>query len=179
MLINKFIFPIVIASLLFLACKPKTDADATAKTTEEVAKDGISKAGDTITLPSLQDNNRPSLLGVLELVGQKPSSVQLFDKMDIGARMKKFMGSNYDSLIKNWNEDTPLEKDGDIVYTSGCKTANCAEYQYIIIFDTKIQIINVYTFEGKKMRTFEEDNTITGLPYKCQDWFDAIIQKHI
>jgi hypothetical protein len=178
-MISKIVI-VSLISIFCLSCKPNK-----ATTTVEAQKTDPSKteygAGDSITLKSLADNTRGSLADLVQYVGKKPSEVQLWSKNNISERISKMMGSAYGNFERNFNVETPIEKDMEMLYTSGCKTGACINSRYVVIFDTKINAINVHSFSdsGQRMRSYEEDHILLALPYKAQDWFDIIVSEHM
>jgi hypothetical protein len=171
---NKIFILLTIFSLIS-ACKPSKTPATDNKNTTATPVDNKTEfgAGDSITLKSLSDNNRGSLADLVQYVGKKPNQ--------IGERISKIMGNAYGNFQRDWNTETPIEKDAEMLYTSGCKTGNCINSRYVVVFDTKINAINVYSFSntGQRMRTFEEDKIFLALPYKGQDWLDAIVEEHM
>ncbi len=170
---------IIIISMA-ISCKqkagPSTDAAAT------VAQDTAMRAGDTIKLSSLADNNDGSLVTLVQYAGKKPSEVDFWNKNGVGARISKLMGNAYGDFQRNWNDETPIiESDSGMLFMTGCKIGACLNSRYVVVIDTKINIINVYALSdtGQRMRSFEEKGTILAMSYKMQDWFDKIYEEHM
>lgn len=168
----------IVAILTSLSCKNEVSnsASATGKAQET---EKIFKAGDTITLNSMQENTRESLAYLKTLVGKKPSDVQLFAKAEMKKRISKIMEGDYADFESSWLIDTPLQEDNEIIYTYACKTKDCLSHRYILIFDTMINAINIYKLEGRDMRSYVEDKTVLGMPHKAQKWFDEIVESHM
>lgn len=161
----------------FASCKQKESGISNSNPS---SNDTISyKSGDTIKLGSLDENTRGSLAELSTYVGKKPSEVDLFSKAGIKDRIKKIMKDEYAQFESSWQADTPLQADAEILYTSACKSGDCKGSEYIIIFDTQINAINLYQFNSNNMRSYEEDNLILGLPRKVQDWMDGIVESHL
>jgi hypothetical protein len=158
-----------------IACKPSGSSDPKiAKSTQDSIM-GASDTARTIVFEDTTQSNRASIADLAGMVGKKVSEVGLWDKYGIGSRIEAFMGKDkYSTLRKDWNEETPLAKDGQVMYATGCRAGTCKDSKYILVFDLKQNGINVYHFSGADLRSFEEDKTIIGMPYLMQDWYDKV-----
>ncbi|MBK9734458.1 MAG: hypothetical protein IPO92_05600 [Saprospiraceae bacterium] len=107
-------------------------------------------------------------------VGKLPKEIDLFQKYGLYARIEKIMGKDFAEFKAEWNEETPLQKDGEIMYTTGCKAGACKSNKYILVLDISQNSINVHNYKYDHGRSFEEDHTIIGMPYKMADEFDKI-----
>jgi hypothetical protein len=174
----KLVYIVFLLLISINACKQKENSNEGNLTTLQDSTSNYNN-GDTIQLSSLQNNNRASLAEIIPFVGKKPSEVDLFSKMGLRDRIKAIMKDQYAAFESSWQDDTPLQAKGEIVYTSACKSGDCMGAEYIIIFDTKVNAINIYQLNSNKMRSYEEDNLILGLPYDVQDWLDVFVEKHM
>lgn len=79
-------------------------------------------------------------------------------KSSLAPRLKTLLGTDYDEMVKNWNTETPFEKQENILHAWGCKQHDCSSYSYDLFIDVKNNKINVYKFNKSKLTAFEEDN---------------------
>ncbi|WPO78690.1 hypothetical protein [Flavobacterium sp. KACC 22761] len=92
------------------------------------------------------------------LVDKSVIGTQFLTKSALAPRLKALMGADYDEMVKNWNTETPFEKQENIVHAWGCKQHDCNSYSYDLFIDVKNNKINVYKFAKSKMTIFKEDN---------------------
>lgn len=92
------------------------------------------------------------------LVDKSVIGTQFLTKSALATRLKTLLGTDYDEMVKNWNTETPFEKQENIVHAWGCKQHDCNSYSYDLFIDVKNNKINVYKFAKSKMTIFKEDN---------------------
>ncbi|MHC0447822.1 hypothetical protein ACWA1F_20615 [Flavobacterium sp. 3-218] len=139
---------VILSSFMFLSCKKQTiesipKTDSTSIKTEALKEDSI------VINPndSLYNLNSTSVIGT-----------QFLTKSSLAPRLKKLLGSDYDQMVKNWNTETPFEKQDNILHAWGCKQHDCTTYSYDLFIDVKNNKINVYKFAESKLTVFKEDN---------------------
>ncbi|HMR87654.1 MAG TPA: hypothetical protein PKD51_05850 [Saprospiraceae bacterium] len=120
---------------------------------------------------------RIDLNEIAQHVGKLPKEVDLFTKYSLDARIEKIMGTDYAEFKQDWNEETPLKKDGEVMYTTGCKAGDCKANRYLLVLDLLQNGVNVYNFRQTKNKTYEEDNIIIGLPSQAQADFEKILNE--
>lgn len=160
---SKYIF-LIIAIASISSCKNKDvqSANATNATTQTTTEEII--------------DTKEAILDLDKLVGQMPKDIDLFNKFNIGTRIKALLGKEYEDFAKDWNTETPLSKDGNIMYTSGCRAENCIASNYFIVFDLIDNNINIYHYKHERGRTYEE-GAVIGMPFKLADEFEKMIAK--
>ncbi len=151
-------------SMLFLInCKNSKNQDTAIS--ETVKSDSIALVSKLI---------KSELKALEKQVGKLPSEAGLFTNFGLAERIEKVMGKDYQDFKETWVKETPIKKDGEILYTSGCQIDVCKANRYILIIDMLQNGINIYNFKHDKGRSYEEDNTIIGMPFKLQDDFEKI-----
>lgn len=113
------------------------------------------------------DSISSDLIFLSEWVGKYPKEVSLFKLNVITSRLQQLMGNQYDSLIANWNTETPIQLEDSIIHTSGCKAQDCPADSYELYVDLKDNNINVYNFQNDKLHVYEEKGKIA-LPNKMK-----------
>jgi len=160
----KFIFlPLIFNFLVHLSCEPKKEAIIRKSANNNSLSE---KMNDSVAV-------EVSLKNIVQLVGKKPKDVQLFEKFSLNERLEKLLGSEFTIFRSEWNEETPIESDGEFAYFTGCKAGACAENKYFILLDLVDNNINVINFKNKKSRSFEE-GAIIGMTTKIGEYFDKI-----
>ncbi len=110
-------------------------------------------------------------------IGKLPKEVDMFKQFGLDARIEKIMGTDYPDFKSYWNVETPLKKDGEIIYTTGCRETDCKSNRYLLVLDLIQNGINVYNFRGAQTKTYEEDHIIIGLPNMVQADFEKILNE--
>lgn len=144
----KYIPVVLSCCSIFFSCKkeiikevPKTDS--TSIRTEVLKADSI----------VLNPND-----SLYNLVDKSVIGTQFLTKSSLAPRLKNLLGSDYDQMVKNWNTETPFEKQDNILHAWGCKQHDCNTYSYDLYIDVKNNKINVYKFAESKLTVFKEDN---------------------
>jgi len=89
-------------------------------------------------------------------IGKTVTEVHWLDSSVITARLKKLMADDYSKMLKSWNVETPITKQGNILHASGCKKHNCPSDSYDLFVDLKNDDINVYNIKGHKLVIYKE-----------------------
>jgi hypothetical protein len=114
-----------------------------------------------------------SIKSMSALVGKMPKDVKLFERYSLYPRLEKVLGDDFADFKSDWNEESPIKIDGEIIYFSGCKAGGCKENKYFITIDLVENNINVINFKNQRARSYEE-GSIIGLPTKIADEFEKI-----
>lgn len=98
--------------------------------------------------PTPKSSSSPAKEGVIDVLrkskGKYPANIKLLDVPDLNARLKKLLGSQFASMKKYWNVESPIEIDNDVVMTSGCEAHNCGANRYLLFVDLKKDNLNVF-----------------------------------
>lgn len=144
----KYISAAIVSSLILLSCKKEI--------VKEVPKtDSTSIKTEALQADSTVLNPNDSLYA---LVDKSVIGTQFLTKSSLAPRLKKLLGADYDAMIKNWNTETPFEKQDNVLHAWGCKQHDCSTYSYDLYIDVKNNKINVYKFSESKLTIFKEDN---------------------
>lgn len=135
-------------SFIFISCKK--EIIKTVPTTDSTSiKTEALKTDSTVLNP---------VDSLYTLVDKSVIGTQFLTKSSLTPRLKTLLGADYDQMVKNWNTETPFEKQGEILHAWGCKQHNCNTYSYDLFIDVKNNKINVYKFSESKLTVFKEDN---------------------
>jgi len=110
---------------------------------------------------------------VVSQEGKLPSEIDLLNKYELLPRLEKMMGAEFKNFSKDWEMQSPLKKDGNVMYTGGCKPGNCKGIKYFLIFDTKTDNVNFYYVKDGAATAFGEKSVIVLTPKITED-FDNI-----
>lgn len=149
------------------ACSPKKDTPNTSNSVE--------KPSTETPIVDAPKSDKPSLKSLESYVGKKPSEVQLFDNADLTQRIEKLLGADYADFKADWNEESPIMKDGEILYFIGCKSGACAENKYFIMLDLVDPNINIINMRNGRPRSYEE-GAVIGMPDTVAEAFDKTRQ---
>jgi len=96
-----------------------------------------------------------------DLEGKYPTEEKIFQNKVLKKRLKKIRRLNYDLLVQNWNTETPITIENQIVHSSGCKSHSCPESAFDLFIDLKNDNINVYHFSNNTLRVYTEKGFIS------------------
>lgn len=99
--------------------------------------------------------------------GKYPKEVNLFGLNVLDDRLKQLMGAQYDTMIANWNTETPIQVEDSIIHTSGCKAHNCPANSYDLYIDLAGNNINIYNFRHDTLTFYAEKDSFA-LPAKMK-----------
>ncbi len=101
-------------------------------------------------------------------------SDKLLNNSIIEARLKKLMGSkNYSEFIESFETLTPISKDGDILFASGCLIHACTQLESAIAVNFKDNTVHAAIFDTEKpTRYFNERGSKT--PKAIVDWATSL-----
>lgn len=92
--------------------------------------------------------------------GKYATQEKLFENELLAARLKAIDRFNYETLIQNYNTETPIEIVDNIAHMSGCKQHNCPSSAYEFFIDLDNDNINVYHFRNNMLRVYQETGRI-------------------
>lgn len=123
-------------------------------------------------MPAVAQQTKPRAAalpaGINDWVGQ--DSDKLLQDPVIKARLKTLLGrSTYASFMESFETLTPITKDGDVLFSSGCLIHACTHLESAIAIDTKANTIHAAIYNDvKKTRYFNEHASKT--PSAIKDW---------
>src|SRR5918911_3347525 len=111
---------------------------------------------------------RPALPSdIAAAAGQDSDS--LLKNPAIKTRMKGLLGKQYDSFMESFETLTPVTKEGNFLFSSGCLIHACTHLESAIAVDLVNRTIHVAIFrQDEKTRYFNEGGRVT--PKVIKDW---------
>ena len=95
------------------------------------------------------------------LIGKYPTQENIFTNKILSDRLKGINNLDFDKMIANWNTETPLAIEDQIIHASGCKDRDCPSNAYELFIDLDNDNINVYHFRGNTLKVYTEKEWIT------------------
>lgn len=158
MMKKTWIFMLLGVSLIaFISCNSKSKQ---ATITEEEDVMVIEPA--TAAMPDSND-----LAFLTAWSGKYPQDVDMFGLKVLDNRLKRLMGARYDTMIADWNTETPIQVEDSVIHTSGCKAHDCPADSYELYIDLKNNNINVYNFHHDTLTFYAEKDSFP-LPAKMK-----------
>lgn len=110
--------------------------------------------------------------GIAEWKGKDSSKI--LDNAVIKARLKRLLGKkNYASFLESFETLAPIEKNVDILFSSGCLIHACGHLESAISIDLVNNTIHAAIYnEEKKTRYFNEKGSKT--PEPITDWANRL-----
>lgn len=102
----------------------------------------------------------PELFSMNSFIGKYPTQIKLFENEILKNRLKNINRFDYDALITNWNTETPISIENQIIHASGCKAHNCPSNGYELFIDLKNDNINIYYFRDNTLKVYTEKEWI-------------------
>jgi len=103
----------------------------------------------------------PELFSLNDYIGKYPTQIKLFENEILASRLKNINRFDYNALVANWNTETPITIEDQIIHASGCKEHDCPSSGYELFIDLKNDNINIYHFRGNTLRVYTEKEWIT------------------
>lgn len=137
----------------FVACNSKAKQGTVTEEEEDIVVVG----------PQSTTNNADTsnLAFLTEWVGKYPKEVDLFKLNILTSRLQQMMGAQYDSLVANWNTETPIQLEDSVIHTSGCRAHDCPGDSYDLYIDLADNNINVYNFQYDTLYFFAEKDSFS------------------
>jgi len=128
--------------------------------------------GVSVFAQNAKPNTRSLPDGIAEWNGE--DSGKILDNAVIKARMKKLLGKkNYASFLESFETLNPIEKNGDILFSSGCLIHACGHLESAIAVDLVNNTIHAAIYnEEKKTRYFNEKGSKT--PESIINWANRL-----
>jgi hypothetical protein len=95
-----------------------------------------------------------------ELIGKYPTQESIFNNENLSNRLKGIDNLDFVNLIVNWNTETALTIEDQIIHASGCNDNDCPSNAYELFIDLENDNINVYHFRGNTLRVYTEKEWI-------------------
>lgn len=89
-----------------------------------------------------------------ELVDQYPSQSGLFTTSPIATSLQTLLGEKFETFQTNFQVETPLQADGETLYTSGNRPAAGGSDQAYLLISPKSHSLEVGLWENGKLTTY-------------------------
>jgi len=109
----------------------------------------------------VNSKSKPDALYFNALLGKYPTQIGLFQNEILASRLKNINRFDYEALVANWNTESPITMEDQIVHASGCKSHDCPSSGYELFIDLKNDNINIYHFRSNTLRVYTEKDWIT------------------
>ncbi len=175
---------IILTSLLFITLfynctdikKEKSNIPVAKEKDIEIDKnvDSIQGIDSILEIPpkkKVKKTTKPGLFFLTDLIGKYPTQEHIFDNNYLKKRLKKIERFNYDNFVRDWNTETPISINNNIIHSSGCRAHKCPDSGYELFIDLKNDNINVYFFMGNTLRVYKEKGWIE-LPKSYEEELD-------
>lgn len=147
--------------ILFISCNNiKKEKETTPTEIKQEIEKEIKIQPKTNQQMQTNSKSKPDSLFFSEIIGKYPTQVNLFQNEILTSRLKNINRFDYDALIANWNTETPITIENQIIHASGCKAHNCSSNGYELFIDLKNDNINIYHFRGNTLRVYTEKDWI-------------------
>ncbi|NOQ91111.1 MAG: hypothetical protein GQ552_00180 [Flavobacteriaceae bacterium] len=167
---KKYTLLFFLTLVLFYSCntKEKNKIHVEIKTEIDLKEDSTElKQVETTT----ERKPKPGLFFLTDLIGKYPTQEKIFENKILTNRLKKINRLDFDKLITNWNTETPITIENQIIHSSGCKVHDCPSNGYELFIDLINDNINIYHFSSNILRVYTEKDWIT-LPKAYADEID-------
>lgn len=149
---NMIRYTFLLFILIVLSCSEKKASAPDVVTNTDTVQTQVAAVKDSVAVIDLTD--------AAQFLGKKPSEVGLFDQYNLKQRFKKLLGSEYETFIKDWNTESVIKKDEEILYFSACRANACDQNKYLVILDMADNNINIINIQNGRPRSFENKQII-------------------
>lgn len=162
-MVNKFLFSLLVVAIL-TSCSNNKSESKDAGSNPETPAEIVNEESKT-SMTSIND--------MAQFEGKLPNEVQLFEKYNLYPRFEKLLGADFADFKADWNEESPIKKDGEIIYMTGCRKGACKDNLYFLTIDLIENNINIINLRNNRPKSYEE-GAIIGMPSKLADDFDKV-----
>lgn len=92
--------------------------------------------------------------------GRYPNEVALLKNVRLKPRLQQLLGSDYESMVKYWNTETPITVEDHIISATGCEQHNCANNDYTLSIDLPNDKISVFHTKNGKVKKYAEQKNL-------------------
>jgi hypothetical protein len=141
---------IAMLSMGFMACNGNKagEAQSSAETSEATSAQATEVA-DSAFATIIKSNE-----------GKTALDAKLFEDSVFTARVKALAGAEYDSIVANFNTQTPIVSENGIYKLSGGKAHAVPEFKTTIIFDSNADNLNIQIEKMDKKNVLKEKDEI-------------------
>lgn len=106
------------------------------------------------------------------------TSDELLNDPVIQSRLKRLLGGkNYASFLESFETQNPVEKNGVILFSSGCLIHACGHLESAVAIDLASRTVHAAIFrENEKVKYFNENTRKT--PVAIKNWANNLTRKN-
>lgn len=131
-------------SLLLMSCSEAADEPTTANDVDQAqASIAPTEFGQSGNLAALEKH-----------VGQHPLESRLYDDSAINGELESLLGSKLAVLKANSETAAPLQREGDVLFTSGNKDNEGGSDAFYLLADTATDALEVGLWEGGELSVY-------------------------
>lgn len=101
-------------------------------------------------------------------IGKLPSESNLFTSSPISADLRTLLGAKHSTFLANMQVESPLQQDGDVLFTSGNKPQAGGSDQAYLLIHPQTKAIEVGLWEAGKLTTYKTDGSNIRKPQDVQ-----------
>lgn len=144
------ILAIAALTMSFMACNGnKANNAQTANEENDTTAISDSAVQDTAFAALLKDNE-----------GKTALDAKLLDNETFTARVKALAGAEYDSIVANFNTQSPIVSENDIYKLSGGRAHSVPEYNTTIVYDAQNDNLNILIDKMGEITVLKEKEEI-------------------
>ncbi|MEG1452518.1 hypothetical protein [Brevundimonas sp.] len=149
----------VSGSLALAACGSPENAPASSATADPAVAEPA---------PALAPPFTGEWASLAPLIGQYPSQSGLFDTSVVAAPLKTLLGSKYEAFKTNMKVESPLTREGNVLYTSGNKPHEGGSNAAYLLIDPATKTMEAGLWENGKLTTYPAGGTGSTKPKDIQ-----------
>lgn len=154
--ISQVILVIGICALVLASCKNQKNKNGEDQTQTEMKSAGASE-GDSLT----NSNSKTEPLITENEGSYVRQDLNLFEEGgEVADRLKKLAGDHYDSIVDNYETETPIAQDEGVYKFTGCKQHDCPSFLTTILYDSQDNNFNIIVDKDGKVKTYQEKGKI-------------------
>ena len=135
---------LIASSILLAACGQSTDSTASRNGTEQVQSQSVPTAS--------ENDGNWSLLS--EYVGQHPVDSRLYDESPIAPELRNLLDDKLNVLMQNSETAAPLQRDGEVFFTSGNKDNEGGSDAFYLLVDPSAKAVEVGLWENGELTVY-------------------------
>ncbi len=109
----------------------------------------------------------------LEALADKyPSDTKLLEASAVTPTLEALLGAKFETLKTNMQTQSPLQRDGGLLYTSGNKQHEGGVNMAYVLIDPKAKAVEVGLWEGGKLTVYKTDGATLAKPKDVQTMID-------
>lgn len=145
-------------SAALAACGQSTDQTASSNGAEQAQNQSAPAAGES--------NGDWSSLS--EYVGQHPVDSKFYDESPIAPQLRNLLGDKLNVLMQNSDTAAPLQRDGEVFFTSGNKDNEGGSDAFYLLVDPPAKAVEVGLWENGELTVYKTPGSDIPKPQDIQ-----------